>query len=125
VEFKTSRIRVGLDNFDTESIADAAKRDDRWLPAEKDMNRYTTEKPKSICSQLWNTVVVNFDGSITPCCQVYKDSQRFSESFDGQFDEVWNGPSYLVAREMFISGEVSAQAAGLVCNACRTLGNVL
>jgi MoaA/NifB/PqqE/SkfB family radical SAM enzyme len=125
VEFKTSRIRVGLDNFDTESIAEAAKRDDRWLPAEKDMNRYTTEKPKSICSQLWNTVVVNFDGSITPCCQVYKDSQRFSESFDGQFEAVWNGPSYVAAREMFISGEVSPQAAGLVCNACRTLGNVL
>ncbi len=125
VEFKTSRIRLALDKFDTESIADAVKRDDRWLPERDEMNRYAAAKLKSVCSQLWNTVVINFDGSVTPCCQIYKHSQRFSDGFDHPFGKIWNGPSYGAAREMFVSGEVSAQAAGLVCNACRSLGNVL
>ncbi|MCP4378679.1 MAG: radical SAM protein [bacterium] len=125
VEFKMSRIRVGLDKFDTKSIAEMARLDDRWLPDQNGMNRYATAKPKSVCSPLWNTVVVNFNGAIGPCCQVFKDSQLFSDGFDGQFDRIWNGPSYVAAREMFVSGEVSAQAAGLVCNACRSLGNVL
>jgi len=125
VEFKTSRIRVGLDEFDTKSIAEAAKLDDRWLPEQDDMNRYSTEKPKSICGQLWNTIVVNFNGAVSPCCQAYKDSQQFAESFDVAFDRIWNCPDYVAARDMFISGEVSPHASKLVCNSCRSLGNVL
>jgi len=125
VKFKARRMRVGLEEFDEKSIFEAAEADDQWLPEAEELNRYKTEEAHEVCCQLWNTAVVNFDGSITPCCQIYKESQAFSDSFEDQFRRIWNGPSYVAAREMFATGEVSPRAAKLVCNPCRRLGNVL
>ena len=125
VEFKTRKIRVGLDEFDQRSLAEVAAADQQWLPEQGQLNRYSTERIRSACEQLWNSIVVNFDGSVTPCCQVYKESQCFTESFEGEFQKIWNGPIYVAVREMFASGKVSQEAAESVCHACRQLGNVL
>ena len=125
VEFKTRKIRVGLDEFDQRSLSEVAAVDQEWLPEPGQLNRYSTERTRLACDQLWNSIVINFDGSVAPCCQIYKESQCFAESFDGEFQKIWNGPDYVAVREMFASGKVSQEAADSVCHACRRLGNVL
>ncbi len=61
---------------------------------------------------LWDRTVINMDGSVTPCCQLYLPTHAFAGRFDAAFANIWNGPQYVAARRTFLDGPGAARGRG-------------
>jgi radical SAM protein with 4Fe4S-binding SPASM domain len=68
---------------------------------------------RSPCWWLWRGLVINWDGSVFPCCYVARE-RIFGNINEASFMEIWNGAAYQSARGLF-SGGVPAQT---VCARC-------
>lgn len=124
VEFRVKRIALGLEDFDKQSATNLAENDDVWLPQDVRLNRYKRRKRSNLCRRLWEQTVVNFDGSINPCCQIFKPEHNFADRFDQDFHKIWNGPIYQAARRLFLAQEADPKADQLVCAQCMRFGNI-
>lgn len=88
-------------------ITDAEKVDSmkEWLPEDDTKSRYDYEKKerrvkKGICPFLWFVTVVNWDGSVSPCCAIYDKKYDFGNAFTGSIKEIWNNREYRASRDM-------------------------
>jgi radical SAM protein with 4Fe4S-binding SPASM domain len=98
--------------------------DHDWLPKDEKKSRYsygdgndriyTTRKK---CEWLWRSAVINWDGTVTPCC-VFESPGAEVGSLDGKkFAEVWNNENYRMAREVFTREGTAGTA--VICGRCR------
>jgi len=99
-----------------------------WLPRDSEYSifDYETKTRKSnlkICSWLWTSTVINWDGSIVPCCGIYDVHYDFGNIFNGGFRHTWNGPKYQAARRLI--GRRKKTSVDVVCKFCYRRGVVL
>jgi len=110
------------------NVRDKAQRDE-WLPEDPRHSRYhprTLEDKffsvQRACPWLWRSAVINWDGTVSPCC-VYEGpkTEMGSHVFAQGFRAVWNGPAYQAARAVFRGGERRKRGAeGFnICEHCR------
>ena len=128
VRFHPKNIRLELTDFDTESGANIASKDDCWIPHDTTFNRYKKKKyaKRKVCKSLWDSVVVSWQGWLAPCCRVYKGAHHFAQGVPDDFRAVWNGPEYVAARRLFADGNSpDAEEMDLVCVRCQAAGNIL
>jgi MoaA/NifB/PqqE/SkfB family radical SAM enzyme len=83
-----------------------------WLPENPSYNRYNyeigpeTKTRQKTCKWLWNSAVINCDGSISPCCGVYEKRWDLTACYAASkekpltFHQAWNSPRYRLAREL-------------------------
>lgn len=115
-----------------------------WLPENPVYNKYaytitpSTRTRQETCRWLWNSTVVNWDGSVSPCCGVFEkiwdfETCRFDQA--GQkltLHHAWNSPRYRMARRL-VSGHMKksenldslvrlAEEEGLICAKCIRYG---
>ncbi|MEE9558402.1 MAG: SPASM domain-containing protein [Candidatus Brocadiales bacterium] len=110
---------MGREIFET--TEEAVERDARWLPedrkhgmAEKQKNRHFS------CDLLWTETVINWDGSVLPCCAVYSEKYAFGKiREDTPFSKIWNGESYQAARREVLSKE---NGTWTICRVCKNTG---
>jgi len=100
-----------------------------WLPedsAYSDFDSVSGDKIKkrNFCDYLWNSVVINYDGSVAPCCSVYEPKYDFGNFFQTNFNAIWNGSKYHAARNLIGRGIKSSPEINLICNFCRQEGIV-
>jgi radical SAM protein with 4Fe4S-binding SPASM domain len=68
-----------------------------WLPLDA---KYRLDRIKP-CNFLWVQTVINWNGSVSPCCAVYPEKDDFGNIFDaGGFKKIWNNEKYRVARRI-------------------------
>ncbi|MBF0539694.1 MAG: radical SAM protein [Nitrospirae bacterium] len=107
-----------------------------WLPTGSSYSRYDyeiapgTRTRQRNCKWLWDASVVNWDGSVAPCCGVYEKSWDFDNCFvaRGTFHRVWNSLQYRSARRLvraYAKGSSSMAAlhrrckgSGVICANC-------
>ncbi len=111
-----------------------------WLPRNPAYNKYSYEiKPKTktrqiTCKWLWNSTVVNWDGSLSPCCGVFEKMWDFSVCYANSggrkltLHQAWNSYHYRLARKLVSaylkkSKNLSSilrlsEEEGLVCSKC-------
>jgi len=77
------------------------------------------------CVGLWSIAVVNNDGGVAPCKGTFyreDDMARLAvrpgELGAASFREVWNGPRYVAARQLYRRREGSADRRAIVCFDC-------
>jgi len=75
-----------------------------WLPKDSELSRYDYEGKqrklkKKYCHFLWFTSVVNWNGSVSPCCGSYFEKFDFGNAFEEGFKAVWNKEKYRAARK--------------------------
>ena len=77
------------------------------------------------CMFLWESVVVNNDGGVAPCCGTfYSEDDMGTLSFEpdrkspSSFFEVWNNSRFQQARAFFRNRGPASQAGNHVCHAC-------
>lgn len=92
-----------------------------WLPTDENYSRfnYQTKKRKfqpNICSYLWTSAVINWDGSIVPCCSVYDECYDFGNIFQNGFKDIWNGQKYIASRRLI--GRHKQEGIETVCANC-------
>lgn len=93
-----------------------------WLPKNEalSMYNYTTEGKKQLadtCSWLWLKSVVNWNGSVVPCCAVWNEKYDFGNINEQTFKNIWNGKKYVSARKIFVNP--SSQDRAIICSICK------
>ncbi|MCD6434044.1 MAG: radical SAM protein [Candidatus Diapherotrites archaeon] len=74
-----------------------------WLPKNEKFSRYDYRKKerklkKKYCHFLWFVSVINWNGSVSPCCGVYFEKYDFGNALKEGFKKVWNNEKYQAAR---------------------------
>ncbi len=81
------------------------------------------ESSKKTCNFLWNQSVVNWDGSVSPCCLYYDEKYDFGNVFKDGFEAVWNNDNYQKARGIIkLEKAVDSRGKNLVCFNCLKRG---
>lgn len=75
-----------------------------FLPSDDKYSRYDYEKKerklkKNYCHFLWFVSVINWNGSVAPCCSSYYEKFDFGNAFEEGFKKIWNNEKYVAARK--------------------------
>jgi len=73
----------------------------------------------SRCLFLWKTAYINWDGSVSPCCFIYRKELDFGSIADGSFRGIWNNPEFRHARALFTDASQARSKTRTVCDSCR------
>ncbi|MBF0344748.1 MAG: radical SAM protein [Nitrospirae bacterium] len=140
IAFSPSPLRTHMGKELLMPLHTRVKQDTTWLPEGKTYRRYDyevapdTRTRQRSCKWLWDASVVNWDGSVAPCCGVYEKSWDFDNCFAPgvSFHRVWNSPQYRHARRLvqaYVKGAPSlavlhkrCQDAGVICANCVRYG---
>ena len=74
--------------------------------------------PNNECPWVWNTVLVNWDGSVVPCCRDPHGLHVFGNAFEQPLREIWNGPGVTGFRKQILSQQNKVD----ICNLCSGFG---
>jgi radical SAM protein with 4Fe4S-binding SPASM domain len=101
VELRINRMRTDMGKEIFEKMEDSLERDKDWIPENPKYCAFDLEKKreKMKCNQLWKTAVINWDGSVLPCCAVYGERYAFGNVFEEPFSSIWNNEKYRLARQ--------------------------
>lgn len=93
-----------------------------WLPEKEKYSLYDYEKGRrkkileNDCSNLWRHAVINWDGSVFPCCWVHDPEYSFGNAFEEGFKTIWNNEKYVSARKLI--GKSKKSETSTICNIC-------
>jgi radical SAM protein with 4Fe4S-binding SPASM domain len=112
---RTGPVTINIDNDD----------DRRWLPSDGNASRYSystmTDRIYSRrrkCEWLWRSTVINWDGTVAPCC-VYEGRKSELGSLNGnKFIDIWNSREYINSRETFIRKINKHDKHATICSRC-------
>lgn len=96
---------------------------EKWLPRNQALSRYDYRSKqrklrKKYCHFLWFVSVVNWNGSVSPCCANYFEKLDFGNAFGEGFKAVWNNEKYRAAR----AAVAAHKPTGTVCDNCLRTG---
>lgn len=127
VAFRPVRCDMGKEVFMTDEMK--LKKTRSWLPSTDKLSRYDYEKKErkiqyKYCPHLWTKSIVNWDGSVSPCCGIYNRAYDFGNAFqEKSLKAVWNNPTYQRAREMVANLDKDAKD-NIVCKNCLITGYI-
>jgi len=108
-----------------------------WIPLNNDYSHYqikginyecTSECLKTpqeaMCNWPWEAIVINPNGSVSPCCSVEDEKDDFGNIFQQSFIEIWNNQSFRVARRYIKDKKTVPNRNNNICINCRQLGMI-
>ena len=115
---------LGADKLLIKTVqVESLKEAKEWLPGEKDLRRYQLEgdllKPKRVgagpCPRPWTSSLVNWDGSVVPCCFDKNAHHKFgSVQVENEFDKIWRSKKYGNFRTKMLTDRSSLD----ICSNC-------
>lgn len=74
--------------------------------------------PDNECTWIWNSVTINWDGSVVPCCRDPNGKHIIGNVFEKPLAAIWNGPEMKAFRKKIVThqGEVD------ICKLCSGYG---
>jgi len=94
-----------------------------WLPKNEKWSMYSreTKSQKLIkhfsCPFLYSQSVINWNGSVSPCCLVWYEKYDFGNIFESSFKNIWNNQYYRASRRLIFRGEESNFKT--ICSICK------
>ena len=70
------------------------------------------------CRQLWDTLIVNADGAVYPCCLVYHADSAVGNLTTQYFDDIWNGEKMQALRQYILHCNTPAPDFAGFCSTC-------
>ncbi|MDR4506719.1 MAG: radical SAM protein [Candidatus Brocadiaceae bacterium] len=120
IKIKISKMRPDMGKEAFETTRKALERDKAWIPENPAYTVLTTERKKRIgCMLPWAETVINWDGSVLPCCAVYSEKFAFGNINEHSFAKIWNNDMYRAARSE-ISGKKNKKET--ICHICKRSG---
>lgn len=119
--------QTGVDSFAT-GVLYIDTRDDRqradWIPEGAVYSPYdqdgSTLENTWHCRDLWESMVINWDGGVAACCWLHDPQYDFGNVFSQTVREVWNGPHYVSARRVLGKhSELRSDDVPTICHRCR------
>ena len=116
---------MGVDSFstgvlfvDTRNAGQVAQ----WLPTNPAYSCYDYSKEELEntwdCHDLWEGMVINWDGGVAPCCWLHDAHFDFGNASNQTVREIWNGPSYVAARRVIGRRRKRPSDLWTICDRC-------
>ncbi|MBR3627227.1 MAG: radical SAM protein [Elusimicrobia bacterium] len=116
---------LGVDNLDlrapwcpTEMVSTIDKYNNYVI----NNNNQTYKPVDKYCNWLWNAIVINANGSVSPCCSVENENEDFGNIFTTSFYKLWNNKNYREARKFNITRKKTNFSNR--CTICKHIGTV-
>ena len=115
IEFPKFILKHGI-TFKNEKID--KKLIDEWITDEsqKNINSYTF-KVRIPCEHLFFSMIVNPEGSTSPCCAVHDSKTDFGDLLNDDLETLWNNGNYLSARSLFSNKDIPGKKK-VICDDC-------
>ena len=125
-ELRVVPLRVDMGNEVTADRTKQIKKDFSWLPRNEKLSRYNYSKKQNryfekTCRWLWTKLVVNWNGSVSPCCAIWEEKFDFGNAFDEGLMAIWNGYMYQAARKLV---REKKPVKNIICSKCLKNGFV-
>lgn len=124
VELRINKMRtdMGREIFETASIS--IERDSKWIPEDPrycafDLEHKEVKEQKTFCDLPWKETVINWNGSVLPCCAVFEEKYSCGDAFRNKFKDMWNSEKYVAARKELLGEE---NEGGTICHICKASG---
>lgn len=124
INFQTSKMGLSDDLPDVESENRIERRKEYWLPKSHKcvhdfyVGKYKRPLYNEPCEQLFNTLIINPDGKIFPCCWMTNRSNVFGDLLKDSIYEIWNNSKYLYSRSLFLHKEYRGPQEQTICYTC-------
>lgn len=127
IKLSVNKMRTDMGREVFEMPGDAIKRDGKWVPTNPEYNIFDMENVAARkhfrCNLLWKESVINWDGSVMPCCFIYSEQHSFGNIRESSFKEIWNNDMYVAARKAIRSAMNAAPTSRkTVCHTCKSKG---
>ena len=123
IELRINKMRTDMGKEIFEKVEDSIERDKDWIPENPKYSAFDIhKKEKKIqmrCKQPWATTVINWDGSVLPCCAVYGEQYAFGNVFKEPFKLIWNDQNYRLARKEILN---KIKESPTICHICKGNG---
>ncbi|MEE8190597.1 MAG: SPASM domain-containing protein, partial [Candidatus Scalindua sediminis] len=123
IKLVINKMRTDMGKEIFETAEKSIERDSKWLPVNPEYNIFNMaeKKPKNrfSCDLLWSETVINWDGSILPCCSVYSETHSFGNIKEDSFKNIWNNEKYVSARNEVLGRKNNTKT---VCHICKVNG---
>jgi len=120
VKIKISKMRPDMGKEVFETTQRAQERDRAWMPDNPEFTVVSTKQKKRIgCMLPWTETMINWDGSVLPCCAVYSEKYAFGNILENSFKEIWNNDMYVAARKEILGIKNDKQT---ICHICKSSG---
>jgi radical SAM protein with 4Fe4S-binding SPASM domain len=118
--------QAGADSFATGMLYinthDAQQRED-WISTDPACSPYDQAQPELEntwhCRDLWENMVINWDGGVAPCCWLHDPQFDFGNALEQTIREIWNGPYYVSARRALGKHPQQPGDVPTICHRCR------
>jgi len=122
IHINSMRTDMGKEIFET--AAQAIERDKQWIPDDPqycpfDLETKTVRKPKTFCELPWKELVINWEGSVLPCCSVFEEKYSFGNAFKEGINSIWNNSLYRSARRQIADKKSETTT---ICHICKSTG---
>jgi radical SAM protein with 4Fe4S-binding SPASM domain len=103
---------------------EAIEKDKAWIPDNPEYSAYNREKCASkkvirTCRKPWQSIAVNWNGLVFPCCAVFEEKYNFGDAKKDSIKDIWNNPRFVSARRQILD---KGCPASTICGICRNNG---
>lgn len=120
IKIKISKMRPDMGKEVFETTQRALERDLAWIPDNPAYTVASTKQKKRIgCTLPWTETMINWDGSVLPCCAVYSEKYAFGNILENSFEQIWNNEMYVAARKEILGMKNDKQT---ICHICKSSG---
>ncbi|MDD5129561.1 MAG: radical SAM protein [Candidatus Omnitrophica bacterium] len=79
----------------------------------------TVKKVLKTCKKPWQSIAVNSNGLVFPCCAVYEEKYSFGDVKKDSIKDIWNNRKFVLARQEILNKK---RPACTICGTCRNNG---
>ncbi len=118
-EVKVLARQWGADAFTVETIvinSEDPSQAATWLPTSAQSNG--NHKNYGSCDDLWESLVINWDGGVSPCCWIYDPDHDLGNLKHSSLTELWNSPAFQTARRAVSHKKPADCAPDVLCTSC-------
>lgn len=118
-EFREISKRLEVDEMELGNIQINPNTAKTWLPKNKEFvyETYLGEHRVTPCHWPWTSLVINWDGGVSPCCIIDDQNSDFGNIFDVGLSKLWNNEYYTSARSEF--SQIKNITKFTICNMCK------
>jgi radical SAM superfamily enzyme YgiQ (UPF0313 family)/MoaA/NifB/PqqE/SkfB family radical SAM enzyme len=135
-EIEDAKRMAGDLGVDSVGITKAFIGNREWIPLNEEYSHYSKKeeikgeftsqyfKPlqNNMCNWPWEAIVINSNGSVSPCCSVEDEIDDFGDIFKSPFLEIWNGDKYRQARRSIKNKNRPESGKSNICFGCKHSG---
>jgi radical SAM protein with 4Fe4S-binding SPASM domain len=130
IGFETTYLGLSDDLPDFELEETIQKRKEHWLPVNKKYQKpcyrgeYRLPLNNVYCAQLFETIIINPDGKVFPCCWATDPEYVFGDITKESLEEIWYNSKYLYSRSLFSKEEYIGPKVKTPCLLCNNFRKI-